>query len=159
MHAIRSTRRVGLVNTTRIFLLVLVTKLNMIPLCSGFDLILADGVIDGLHITKGHLQGKQDGSVLAALYLEKECSNEFWECQEPGALPDSTDLRCFSICIAIDTGCRGCCPDNTCYQPAAELGSLGECGQCPDDGDYEGCGPAYSDIEIVLSSSRFERVI
>ncbi len=153
MHPVGETWRVGLFSATRIILLGLVARSTILSLCLGYDDILVHDVINGLQSSRGHLQGKQDGSVLAALYLEKECSNELWECQEPGALPDRSNLRCFSICISVGTGCRGCCPDNTCYQPAGKPGSLGTCVQCPDDGDSEGCGLAHSDIEIVFDFS------
>jgi hypothetical protein len=153
MHPGGATRRVGLVRATRIILLELVARSIILSFCLENDDMIVDDVINGLQRSTGHLHGKQDGSVLAALYLEKECSNELWECQEPGALPDRANYRCFSICISVGTGCRGCCPDNTCYQPAGEPGSLGTCVQCPDDGDSEGCGLADTDIRMVIDFS------
>jgi hypothetical protein len=101
MQALGITRRVGLATPTQIFLLLLVARSAILPLCLGFDDILADGVISALQSITGGLDEKQDGSVLAALDLGKECSNELQECQKPGTLPDFTNLQCFSICIAI----------------------------------------------------------
>jgi hypothetical protein len=87
----------------------------------------------------GHLQETQHSTVLEALYQQKECTNELWQCHKAGALPDLDDVHCFNICIAVETGCRSCCSDGKCYQPPQSGRRLGSCATCPNEGPPKQC--------------------
>jgi hypothetical protein len=141
MQAKRSTRHVGLVKATRI-LLGLVAGTSILPGYLGLENNKIGEFIKGLKDSKGNLQGRS--SILVALASNKQCSNELWECQGLAVLANVTDLRCFSICISVGTGCRSCCPDGACYQPPEDGGGLGFCRDCPDEGDDERCARPFS---------------
>jgi hypothetical protein len=105
-----------------------------LPWCLGSEITLADTVIEEIASSIEHSKVQQYITILESLNLRSECSNDLWECQEPGALADPTNLRCFSICIAEEAGCRSCCVESMCYQPPENDKSLGSCGLCSDDG-------------------------
>jgi hypothetical protein len=119
--------------------LVLMAVPHTLPVCLGFDDSLADIVIDKLQKSIEQIHGQRSSTLLAAIYLQSECSDDLLECQTPGAFANAADLRCFSICIAVNIGCRSCCLDSKCYQPPDSDRDLGSCGQCADDADVGQC--------------------
>jgi hypothetical protein len=129
----------GFLGTTLHSLLgTLAAGIITLAICVGFDKSLATDIINNIENTIG-TQGDQSSNVLEALYLQKECSNELPECWKPGAVADRTNQRCFSICIAADTGCRSCCSESMCYWPPVVEKTLGFCRPCPDGGDGNQC--------------------
>jgi hypothetical protein len=122
-------------------LFMIVAGITAAPLCFGFENIIADTVLEKLELSIGKLDGEQFSSVLEALYLQNECSNEVWECEKPGALADATTVRCFSICVTVETGCRSCCSEGTCYRPPVTNKDLGSCLPCSEDPGDEQCAP------------------
>jgi hypothetical protein len=125
-----SARHPGPLNVIHILLMGLVAGMDSLPFCLGLDDFFAEMAFGELGTGLGHPIRTDSSSVLEALALQSDCSDEFWDCKEPGALADLEDLRCFSICITVHTGCRSCCADSTCYQPPVEEGSLGACTAC-----------------------------
>jgi hypothetical protein len=117
-------------------LVLLVTGMATAPLCLSFPDLLADVVLSKL---ESQYEGQQDQTVLGALYLQNECSDELPECQKPEALADPSTLRCFTICIDVETGCRSCCSGSTCYHAPEDGGSLGSCIPCQHDTRAEQC--------------------
>jgi hypothetical protein len=124
---------------SRVLVIALIASTRTLSTCHGFDNSLVNTLIKEKINSGGRGHGQQDSSVLGALYLEKECSNDLSECQKPGALADMKNPRCFSFCIAVETGCRSCCTDRKCYSPPVDDASLGFCRPCPHNEDGEEC--------------------
>ncbi len=118
-----------------------VAGISVVPLCGGIkeSSSWADIVLSKLEVSLNHFESKDGITVFEALYIQKECSNELWECQAIGGLADPSNMRCFSICIAEETGCRSCCSDSMCYQPPGDDQTFGSCKPCPAGGDGEQC--------------------
>ncbi len=140
MHA--PANHPGQRNVLRFSLFGLVATTSRLPFCVCIENPIADDFIDKLKDSIERVKGQSDSTILDALFLQSECSDELWECRKPGALADTTDVRCFSICITADTGCRSCCSDGTCYTPAREEKSLGSCTPCQDDDNDRQCALA-----------------
>jgi hypothetical protein len=134
MASARSVRRSGWVNLMRSLFVGLVAGVSMLSHCLGFDNIFTDMLIEELGDSIDYLQIQPSSSILEALHLQKQCSNEFPECQQPGHLADKSSLHCFIICFAIETGCRSCCSNKRCYKPSEDAGALGSCVPCSNRG-------------------------
>jgi hypothetical protein len=132
MPAPRKPPRFSARAAIQVLLIGLLAGMATVPFCLGLGDLVEDMVLSKLESSLASLDGKQDKTVLEAVFLQNECSDGLLECQKPQALSDLTDLRCFTICIAVETGCRSCCSGGTCYQPAGNGQSLGTCGPCQD---------------------------
>jgi hypothetical protein len=127
----------------QILLLGLTAGVARLPSCVGLDDSLADGVINEIERNIGLLKGQHHSSIWDALHIASDCSKELWECQGPGAIPDTENFHCFSICIAVDTGCQSCCLEGMCYQASKNDDGLGSCGPCL-GGDNQECASAFT---------------
>jgi hypothetical protein len=139
----------GPANIFQILAVVLTAGIISLPLCLAMDDFIADNIMDKLTVNLEDLQAQPDNTILEALSLQKECSDELLECRKAGALADRSDRRCFSICITLNTGCRSCCSDNTCYEPSADGKGLGSCSPCPDGGNSGQCVPCFILLEYT----------
>jgi hypothetical protein len=134
-------------------LMITLLGINLFPENLALDLYPTDAMVDAAGSGVELHQESKYSSVLYALDLQKDCSNEMLECQGPGGLPDSTNPQCFSICVALETGCRSCCSDGECYEAPGNPGSLGSCISCQDGENNELCALLFTSCRKLFSST------